>query len=78
MIDNEQYYPTPEDLAKRLVRLIKIGEPPILEPSAGTGALVEAFRTWHHSGHIHCIEINQERAATLRGRIHCEIGGEAK
>lgn len=68
MIDNEQYYPTPEDLAKRLVRLIKIGESPVLEPSAGTGALVEAFQTWHHSGHIHCIELNPERAATLKGK----------
>ncbi len=67
MIDKEQFYPTPEDLAERLVKLIRIGEPPVLEPSAGTGALVKAFAKQHQSSRIHCIEINPERAATLKG-----------
>ena len=67
MIDKEQYYPTPEALAERLVKLIRIGEPPVLEPSAGTGALANAFAKQHQYSRIHCVEINPERAATLKG-----------
>lgn len=71
-----QFYPTPEDLGAKLAGLIKKPQPPILEPSAGTGNLIHAFRNgrkynrWdsHYSEKdFHCIELNPERAATLKG-----------
>ena len=72
----EQYYPTPEELGKKLAALIKNPQPPILEPSAGTGNLIQAFREARKYNHweyrysekdFHCVEINPERAATLKG-----------
>ena len=47
---------------------------PILEPSAGTGNLIEALRhtdrrwTRYDDSDFHCIEINPERVASLRGK----------
>lgn len=72
----EQYYPTPESLGKKLAALIQKPQPPILEPSAGTGNLIQAFREarkynrWEYrysEKDFHCVEINPERAATLKG-----------
>ena len=71
-----QFYPTPESLGIKLAQLIKYPQPPILEPSAGTGDLIQAFgkahnsryRAWNYSvGDLHCVELNPERAATLKG-----------
>lgn len=71
----EQFYPTPPDTAMRLVNMLDTPlQLPILEPSAGTGNLIEALRhtdkrwTRYDDCDFHCIEINAERAASLRGK----------
>lgn len=72
----EQFYPTPDRLAGKLVNLI--GEDIkglVLEPSAGTGNLADAFVTansnsWskYSKNNIHCVEINPDRAAALKSK----------
>ena len=73
----EQYYPTPFEVAKKVAKLIKVPVTPILEPSAGNGALAEGFikafgNRWNESRYsaedFHCVEINANRAATLKGK----------
>ena len=72
MMDKEQFYPTPEDLARELFQMADLRYTnTILEPSAGTGSLLEAFKKVnryndHYS--FHCIEANKERQATLQGK----------
>lgn len=72
----EQYYPTPAELGNKLAKLINKPQPPILEPSAGTGDLIQAFiaarkfNRWEHhysEKDFHCVELNADRAATLKG-----------
>ena len=74
---NKQYYSTPLEVAKKLARFIKEPAPPILEPSAGTGELAEGFikafgNRWGKSSYserdFHCVEIDENRAATLKGK----------
>lgn len=70
----EQYYPTPEDLAAKLAGLIEHPQPPILEPSAGTGNLIQAVSKARYDWQdprfdekdFHCVEVNPERAALLK------------
>lgn len=73
----EQFYPTPIELGKRLARLIENPQPPILEPSAGTGDLIQAviesrkYNRWdsrYSAKDFHCVELNADRAATLKGK----------
>ena len=74
-MDFTQYYPTPPELAKKLVSLIseKV-RGLVLEPSAGKGNLAEALikrgNGWYDfkQGNIHCIEISPQRAAILRDK----------
>lgn len=78
----EQYYPTPAELGARLAKMIKHPQPPILEPSAGTGDLIQAFKDAHKYRHwdsrcsvndFHCVEVNPERAASLKGNDYIVI-----
>lgn len=73
----EQFYPTPAELGKRLARMIECPQPPILEPSAGTGNLIQAvidshrYNRWNDrfsENDFHCVELNPDRAATLKGK----------
>lgn len=73
----EQFYPTPDDLGKRLAKMLNTPQPPILEPSAGTGNLIQAVMNlrkrdrWNPDFSVndfHCVEINSDRAATLKGK----------
>ncbi|MBE6101503.1 MAG: DUF4942 domain-containing protein [Selenomonas ruminantium] len=80
MVDLEQYYPTPPETAAKLISMIDRRYVSdginILEPSAGTGELIEAWmkvkkRNYdgdYHDFNGHCIEINAKRAATLKGK----------
>lgn len=71
-----QFYPTPTELGTKLAMLIDKPQTPILEPSAGTGNLIEAFiaakkyKRWHNVNEedFHCIEKDANRAATLKGK----------
>lgn len=75
-MDFQQYYPTPKEIGERLAKMIQTPQPPILEPSAGTGDLIQSFRAarkynrWesrYSTNDFHCVELNPERAATLKG-----------
>ena len=73
----EQYYPTPPALASKLVGMLKNREygAMALEPSAGTGELVREYcRVFDsESRSIHCIEINEERAAVLKDKNYTVV-----
>lgn len=50
VVSAPQLFPTPPDVARKLVRMAKIRpEHHLLEPSAGTGALLDALRLTHLS-----------------------------
>ena len=71
--DKEQFYPTPTELAKELFSMggsNRHRHTNILEPSAGTGSLVDVFKSTFccNGAFIHCIEPNPERQATLKGK----------
>ena len=72
MMDKEQFYPTPEDLARELFQMADLRYTnTILESSAGTGSLLEAFKKvnrYNDRYSFHCIEANKERQATLQGK----------
>ena len=85
-MDYEQFYSTPPEVAQKLVSMLTAKSSDhlgmILEPSAGTGALIEGLKDckqvtrlnyeayrWSNisTSNIHCIEINPQRAAILKG-----------
>ena len=75
-VDKEQFYPTPKKLATQLIQMLK--EPCgglILEPSAGTGALLDTFRELQrfHTYSYHCIEPDKTRRATLQGKDYTVV-----
>lgn len=65
VVISPQLFPTPPDLAKRLVELLYV-EPgqDVLEPSAGTGALLVAFGTIN-LGRLVAVEVNLHLADNL-------------
>ena len=73
-MEKRQYYPTPPEVAKKVAEFIKKAITPILEPSAGTGDLAEGFikAQRHYNRYsekdFHCVEIDRNRAATLKGK----------
>jgi phospholipid N-methyltransferase len=74
VVSAPQLFPTPRWLAERMVDLLKIelGHS-VLEPSAGTGVLLDALRARHPHMNPHAIEINLKLAADLRLRgYHCD------
>lgn len=65
-----QYYPTPDGLANRVVELARpCVNDRVLEPSAGTGALVDAVkRARATTTDIHCVEISDLFAGVLKAK----------
>lgn len=82
VVSAPQLFPTPRELAERLVDLADI-QPGhrVLEPSAGTGALLGAMggRMFGHNperGTVHAVEINRQLAGKLQQEfplteVHC-------
>ena len=70
MLNNKNFYPTPPNLAAKMVVKIKGHPQKILEPSAGKGDLIEAVtqKYYHRKPDISAIEIDPELQATLRGK----------
>jgi len=62
-----QLFPTPPDLAKRMVELAEI-QPGmcVLEPSAGTGNLARAIRSAVPGAHLDLIEIDPKLCSILK------------
>lgn len=75
-MDFQQFYPTPSELAEKLVALIDADvKGLVLEPSAGTGNLIDAFvkkfsKSWvtYSKRDIHCVELSPERTAILKDK----------
>lgn len=61
------YYPTPDDVADRVVALCSghavSGD--VLEPSAGSGAFIRAVRKWMPSARVTAVEPDQNRWPAL-------------
>ena len=63
-------FPTPPDLARRVVELAEIGAGMrVLEPSAGTGALVRAIQQALEGADVVAVEINATLAAGLADTV---------
>jgi SAM-dependent methyltransferase len=64
VVSADQLFPTPPDLAARMVRLAGVGEGDhVLEPSAGTGNIVQAIRA--RGGRAWSVEINERLCMLL-------------
>ena len=65
-----QYYPTPADLAARVVAMAEIApEHDVLEPSAGTGGLADLA----DNGRLTCVEVASLNAKVLGAKGHAVI-----
>ncbi len=65
-----QLFPTPPELAARMVELAEITQGAyVLEPSAGTGRIVDAIRADGRAKHITAVEINHGLADQVRSRV---------
>lgn len=70
-------FPTPPEVAREMVRRARLYDAPadlrVLEPSAGTGRLLDAMREewpkWSPSWTVHAVEINRELAGQLQARF---------
>lgn len=71
MIDN-QYYPTPYSLARKLWDLVDGHPGEVLEPQAGRGALLDDFTGKFK--HVDCVEIDLDNASILRSKNYNVIG----
>lgn len=70
VISAPQLFPTPPDLARRMVDAAEIEDNSrVLEPSAGTGNIVAAIRERYPSADVEVVEINDALAAGLRERF---------
>jgi phospholipid N-methyltransferase len=69
------FYPTPEDIARRLVRLAEIKDGhTILEPSAGGGAIADVIMAQHPDADLDVIELHYSLADVLERKGYEVIG----
>lgn len=74
VVSAPQLFPTPAPLAARMVEMADI-EPgmTVLEPSAGTGRIVEALRQVYGGSYVlTAVEINQDLVSRLRSGLHVD------
>ncbi len=82
VVSAPQLFPTPPDLARRMVKLANIGrDDRTLEPSFGTGALINAIRNElpgvpGEGPHVVCVEINNALADRMRDKEQEVICGD--
>jgi len=67
------FFPTPDAAGDKLFAMIKedclpVSGARVLEPSAGQGALVDAFRRWSESWQIDCCEMNELNRRVLESK----------
>lgn len=69
MLDN-QFYPTPRSLARKMVDKVRGIPEYVLEPSAGKGDLIDAYSDYHYRqlSRVSAIESDPDLQATLRGK----------
>lgn len=73
MLNNKNFYPTPQNLIIRMLAKVKNKHPHyILEPSAGKGDIIKAIEEGYQLGYgrrsIKAIELDNDLYATLRGK----------
>jgi phospholipid N-methyltransferase len=68
VVSAPQLFPTPPEIADQVVRLAGIEGGRVLEPSAGTGSLLDAIRRNGQLCEITAVEINSSLVAMLRAR----------
>lgn len=79
-IDEEQFFPTPPELARKMVQKIVGWPTDALDPSAGEGALLETvaekyrYDRSHTMPTFYALEINSRRRAILTSKRHNVIG----
>jgi len=78
VVSAPQLFPTPEPLIKRMVDYAQIRDmQSVLEPSAGTGAIVDYIRyRFPLLANIGVYEINHGLQDILRNKGYCIIGGD--
>lgn len=79
VVSAPQLFPTPPDLVQRMVYAAHLYKYPalrILEPSAGTGAILAALKPWD-TAEIVAVEINLALADALRARFNMEASNIA-
>ncbi len=70
VVSAPQLFPTPPELARQVYDSADIQpESHVLEPSAGTAALIDGFRALPTLGRLVMVEINYALAASLRDRF---------
>lgn len=70
-----QLFPTPAALAARMVQEAEVSEGDhVLEPSAGTGALLDAIEQ-ERAGFVVAVEVNSQLCQRLRARVGAQSGG---
>ncbi len=67
---NKNFYPTPASLISRMLAKIKKTPTKILEPSAGTGNIIDRINKSYYNNRfdISAIEIDEDLQATLKGK----------
>jgi protein-L-isoaspartate O-methyltransferase len=73
VVSANQLFPTPPELVARMVEIANI-QPghAVLEPSAGTGRILEALPCVRPNGYIQAVEINPTLAAMLEKSGHAD------
>jgi phospholipid N-methyltransferase len=69
----DAFFPTPQQIVRRMLRATDILTDPergwsVLEPSAGTGAIIDGLRAVAPNARVTAVESNAQRAALLRGK----------
>lgn len=65
VVEKDGFFETPAEVVGMMVDRIVI-VPPILEPSAGLGAIADQLPGWQHN--VICVEKNDQRCAILRDK----------
>lgn len=71
LIDDKNFYPTPQEALELMFKDVKIGDMVVLEPSAGKGDIADYLlskKSRYDKINIDCIEINPVLQATLKGK----------
>lgn len=65
---NLSFYETPKAVVNRMVKDVCLNDAKVLEPSAGTGSIVEVLlKGWNCT--VHAVEVDPTRTAMMRGRV---------
>lgn len=73
---NDDFYPTPEPIIRRMWKKIKGDNGTILEPSAGKGDIADFIKSTGYVKNIYCIEKDPSLRSILIGKGHSVIDSD--